>query len=179
LPAPAPGNPESEETMQHQVRRLLAVAVGLGLCLAAGRADDPKDQPKLKLSDDEQKILDLTNEARAQEKLPPLKPDEKLFEAARAHSANMAKQGKMEHVLDGKDPADRVKATGYKIASVGENVAWSTGEPVKKIVQMWMDSKHHRENILKPEYEDIGIGIATNDKGETYYTQVFGTKRKR
>src|SRR5262249_35730789 len=164
--------------MQHQVRRLLAAFV-LGLCLAAGHADDPKDQPKLKLSDDEQKILDLTNEARAEKKLPPLKPDEKLFEAARAHSANMAKQQKMEHVLDGKNPADSVKETGYKIASLGENVAWSTGEPIKKIFQMWMDSEHHRDNILKPEYEEIGIGIAANDKGETYYTQVFGTKLKR
>jgi uncharacterized protein YkwD len=165
--------------MQPPVRRLLAAVVVLGLCLAAGRADDPKDEPKLKLSDDEQKILDLTNEARAEKKLPPLKPDEKLFEAARAHSANQAKQGKMEHVLDGKNPADRVKATGYKFSWVGENVAWSTGEPIKKIFQMWMDSEHHRDNILKPEYEEIGIGIASNDKGETYYTQVFGTKTKR
>ena len=40
-----------------------------------------------------------------------------------------------------------------------------------------MESKPHRENILKKEYEDIGISIARNAKGQTYFTQVFGTKR--
>jgi uncharacterized protein YkwD len=42
----------------------------------------------------------------------------------------------------------------------------------------WMDSKGHRENILNPGFTEIGIGIARNDKGETYFTQEFAKPRK-
>src|SRR5438105_3825929 len=80
-----------------------------------------------KLSEDEQAIVDLTNKAREKEKLAALKPNPVLFKVARAHSANMAKQKKMEHVLDDKNPADRLKAAGYKYEWMGENVAAGNG----------------------------------------------------
>src|SRR5947207_3103827 len=74
---------------------------------------DKQGPPKLELTAAEKTILDLTNKARADEKLPPLVPNLKLSQAARQHSTNMAKQEKMEHELDGKKPVDRVKAVGY------------------------------------------------------------------
>jgi uncharacterized protein YkwD len=90
----------------------------------------------------------------------------------------MLKQGKMEHVLDGKAPAQRVEATGYDYKRVGENIAWSdTSLPAEKIMKGWMDSEPHRKNILNPDFTEIGIGVARNDQGETYYTQVFATPR--
>jgi uncharacterized protein YkwD len=49
---------------------------------------------------------------------------------------------------------------------------------VPDIFEGWMKSKAHRDNILKPEYQEIGIGIARNDKGEVYYAQEFGTQLK-
>ena len=42
-----------------------------------------------------------------------------------------------------------------------------------------MGSQQHRENILKREFREIGIGVARNEDGEIYYTQVFGTPRPR
>src|SRR5262245_24426929 len=83
---------------------------------------------KLTLSKEEQQILDLTNKAREEAKLPPLKPNLTLFKVARAHSANMAAKEEMNHVLDGKTPPDRIKAAGYQYSWAGENIAYSSEE---------------------------------------------------
>src|SRR5713226_2897569 len=160
--------------------RLPAVLIVVLSCVALPlAAADSKDSKKVELSEVEQAILDATNKEREKEKLPPLKPNKTLCEVARAHSANMAKQGKMEHELDGKNPADRVKAAGYIHAHMAENIAVSDGEKPEGIVKAWMVSKEHKENILNEKYTEIGIGLAKNDKGETYYTQEFGTPKKK
>jgi uncharacterized protein YkwD len=141
-------------------------------------ADEKKKEPgKFEISKEERVILDLTNEARKEEKLPPLKPNPTLFKVARAHSANMGKQGVMEHKLDDKTPAQRVKAAGYNYSWVGENIAMSSELIPEEIFDKWMHSKVHRDNVLKPQYKEIGIGVVKNDKGEWYYTQVFGARR--
>jgi uncharacterized protein YkwD len=158
-----------------------AVATMLGvvcLCCAA-LAETKKDEPELKLSKGEQNILDLTNKAREKEELPPLKPNALLCKAAREHSANMAKQGKLDHVLDDKNPADRVKETGYEWASVAENIAYGDDLTPAGAVDLWMNSPPHKKNILNKDYTEIGIGSARNDKGDVYYTQVFASPRKK
>jgi uncharacterized protein YkwD len=146
---------------------------GLPSALADGK-DNSRD---VKLTEDEQTILDLTNKAREKEKLPPLKLNPLLTKVARAHSANMAKQGKLSHDLDGKTPSQRMKDAGYAASWGGENVANTDGDTAASIFQMWMESKPHKENILKDKYKEIGVGVAKNAKGEVYYTQVFGTPK--
>lgn len=133
------------------------------------------DEEKLKLTQSEQKILELTNAARKKEGLTPLSPNKTLMEVARAHSANMAKQKKVAHKLDDTTPAQRVKKAGYNYRATGENVA--AGDPTfteAEFFQGWMESKGHRENILSSKYNEIGIGIAKDSDGRLYYTQVFG-----
>jgi uncharacterized protein YkwD len=147
------------------------------LCLLLGATDDPPK--KLELSGAEQAILDATNKEREKENLPALKPNQVLFEVARAHSANMAKQGKMEHELDGKNPADRIRAAGYEYAYIAENIAVGARMSPAAVVKAWMESQVHRENILNDKCTEIGIGVVKNDKGETYYTQEFGAPKKK
>jgi uncharacterized protein YkwD len=166
----------------------------LALVLAAPAllADDKKPTEQAKAEDgfrmtaDEKALLEMTNAERAKEKLPPLKPNPLLFKVARLHSENMAKKGEMNHVLDGKNPQQRTEAGGYVWRRVAENIAKSEnfargdGLPLKEIVEGWMNSKIHRDNILRNNVEEIGLGIARTDKGEVYYTQLFaapGTKR--
>ena len=144
------------------------------LCFSTSAADDKKEPPSLKLSDDEKTLLDLTNAERAKAKLPPLAPNPLLFQAARAHSANMAKKGEMKHVLDGKGPEQRLDDVHYDFHKYGENIGWSDGASLPEIMKGWMDSTAHREHILSPDFTEIGIGIARNDKGDVYYTQDFG-----
>jgi uncharacterized protein YkwD len=88
----------------------------------------------------------------------------------------MAKQSKMAHELDGKNAADRVKEVDYRFRSLGENVAYGQRTP-EEVMKTWMNSEHHRTNILRQQFTEIGIGVARNDKGVPYYTQVFGRPR--
>jgi uncharacterized protein YkwD len=157
--------------------RPLAALVLLGGALLACAADT-KDTPAVKLSKGEQAVLDLTNREREKKKLPPLQANATLSEAARAHSKNMATKRELNHVLDGKGPAERVKAAGYKFRSFGENIASGADLSPRGALELWMNSAPHKENILKEEYTEIGIGIARDDNGEVYYTQVFGTPRE-
>jgi uncharacterized protein YkwD len=165
------------------IRSLFPSSVLLFVTLAVpfSLADDKKTTEKFEMTEDEQKLLDLLNQERAKEKLPALKPHPLLFAAARAHAANMAKQRKMEHELDRKNPPQRVSAVGYNWGKVSENIAMAEdGEPpLSVIVKQWMESKTHRENLLDKNVSETGLGIARNDKGEIYYAQVFARPRKR
>jgi uncharacterized protein YkwD len=155
--------------------------LALVLCLLAQGisrgAEKPAAEPKFEMTVQEKAVLERTNQERAKENLPALKPSPLLFKVARAHSANMAKQEKMDHVLDGKKPHERVQDAGYRFAWVGENVAAGTNLAPKEAMDLWMNSEGHRGNILGKDYDEIGIGLARTEKGDVYYTQVFGRAR--
>jgi uncharacterized protein YkwD len=123
-------------------------------------------------SADELAIIRLTNDERRALGLKELQPGQKLFVAARQHSANMARQKKMAHELDGKTVLERVKALGYKHLHLAENVAENQEGPAE-VVAAWMKSPGHRMNILAEQPTEIGVGVAYDDHGAPYYTQVF------
>jgi uncharacterized protein YkwD len=154
-------------------RGVLAAAVMLG-ALSTPWAFP---QEVLKLSDDEQKLLELINDERKKVDLPPLKPDPLLFKAARDHAANMARQGKMKHELDSKSPFDRIKSTGYRYTIAGENIACGD-DTLAAVVKRWMESMPHKENILGRRYVETGLGLAKDEKGDIFYAQVFAAPRK-
>ena|ERR1700722_11841735 len=164
------------------MNRSIAVAGFMALTLVGSRVaaqDSKKEEPKFKLSLDEQKLLDQVNKEREKEKLPPLKADPKLCKAARAHSANMAKQEMLEHILDGKKPGQRIEEAGYSYLSSGENIYRSDALDPARVVAGWMTSKVHRETILSKKFTETGLGIARSTKGEYYYTQVFALPEKK
>lgn len=177
-----------DRTLNRQVTWLLLSSAVLSVALARGAAGErhaswtatvprpPASEQRLTAI--EQRLLALTNEARQQAHLPLLRTSEVLQQVARAHSANMAKQEKLDHILDGKNPFQRLKEAGYRYRRAGENVA--TGSPdftPEQVFAAWMKSPTHRENILHPEYTEIGIGVARSASGDLYYTQVFGKPR--
>lgn len=154
----------------------------LGLLAAAVSfvgAEDKKEAGKFELTKDEQALLDLLNKERGKKELPPLRPNPLLFKVARGHSANMARQEKLEHELDGKTPGQRVLAAGYDYGRATENIAMADGPvPLSRIVSDWMKSGTHRDNLLDSKIVETGLGIDKNAKGEIYYTQVFARPRK-
>jgi uncharacterized protein YkwD len=136
------------------------------------------DQADVKLSAQEKKLVELTNAERKKKNLEPLRVHALLFQIARAHSQNMAKQGKLEHVLDGKNPLDRLRDAGYKFIAMGENVAkMPARDTVEELMKMWMDSKIHHDNIVNPDVAEIGLGVVADSDGQVYYTQLFGKRR--
>src|ERR1051326_4867877 len=170
------GDVKGDEGMKfHAGAPWLAGSIAVGFRSALWGADD---KPEIKLTDEEQKIFELTNKERAAADLPPLKLNPILMKVARAHSANMAKQGKMEHELDGKNPAQRLDDAGYDYESMRENIAAGEGWATGAVMKGWMESDKHRANILNKVVDEFGVGIVTDSKGRKYYTQEFGKQAK-
>jgi uncharacterized protein YkwD len=158
-------------------RFVAPVALG-ALAVATSLAADKPERPRFSLSEEEQAILKQVNEARAREGLPRLVANPALFDAARNHSANMALEGKLAHVLDRKGPPDRARAAGYR-GQVVENIAAGPQLAPEGAFEAWMKSPGHRANVLKKEAQEIGLGIVEDAKGQIYYTQVFGWVPRR
>lgn len=148
-------------------------------CLVFGTGEKTAAEDEKFFKEAAQKILELTNAARKKEGLVELSANTMLADIARTHSANMAKQDKMEHILDGKAPKDRVLTGGYDYSYVGENLAVTDGDPSEVIFKFWLESKVHREQLLNPNFREMGMGLVRDGKGRIWYTQLFGTQRKK
>lgn len=123
----------------------------------------------------EAQVREQINAIRQQQGLEPLSHNEKLAQVARTYSQRMAEQGFFDHVgPEGDTLVDRVNSAGVFYLVVGENLFMGTNlpQPVSMAVQGWMDSPGHRDNILRQDYRETGIGIW--QQGNTYYfTQLF------
>ena len=75
---------------------------------------------------------------------------------------------------DGTTVSDRLRAAGKTFIAIGENLASSTAtrEPVEAAMDGWMKSPGHRENILRPDFTDTGVGVC-HDGATYYFTQLF------
>src|SRR5437868_8677040 len=71
----------------------------------------------------EQHIVEMTNQVRREQKLPPLKVNAMLAKAARAFALSVAQSGKFSHTADGRTPAQRAESAGYKHCDIAENLA--------------------------------------------------------
>jgi uncharacterized protein YkwD len=141
------------------------------LGMARSRVDTPKERAKVV-----EEMVKLVNAERAKEGLKPVKLNAELSAAAQGHAENMAKQQRMDHVLDGKTPQDRIRVAGYKGTRGTENVASAQQDP-EEVMKMWMNSPPHRKNILNPALQEIGVGIGQDAKtGDLYWCQCFGVR---
>lgn len=149
------------------------VLAGIRPAPPAGKQPPPdKSTNGFQLTAEEQAVLDLTNKERARQGLAPLRPDPKLFAAARVHSANMARLERLAHDLEGKGPGERLRDAGYQSAGWGENCA-AGQRTAAEAMASWMSSDGHRGNILNGNYTEIGIGVVASSRGGLYWTQVF------
>ncbi|MGY1456785.1 CAP domain-containing protein [Streptomyces sp. SS8] len=122
----------------------------------------------------EARVVELVNSERARAGCAPLKVNEKLAEAARTHSQDMADHRNMSHTgSDGSGPGDRIERAGYEWRTYGENVAHGYRTP-ESVMDGWMSSPGHKRNILNCSFEEIGVGLA--QPGD-YWTQTFGAAR--
>ena len=112
-----------------------------------------------KTSDAERQLLNSVNQERKAHGLSPLKYDEALATAARAHAQRMAEQGTISHQLPGEpNLLTRARAAGAHFSWIAENV--DEGPNAAAIHQSFMKSPQHRANILDPDMDSAGIGVA-------------------
>ncbi|MCP4156048.1 MAG: CAP domain-containing protein, partial [bacterium] len=134
----------------------------------------------------EEIIFDKTNRRRIRRALHSLKNETGLRLTARFHSGDMAKKGFFDHRNpDNVGPSFRAAKIHRRfVGLIGENIfkmTKDTQEPEKaaeQIVEGWMNSPGHRENILRDKFDVLGVGCyegLENNRPRVYATQVFGT----
>ena len=121
----------------------------------------------------ERKLLDLMNEERERQGLAPLAWCERCAEVARMHSKDMYREGYFSHVdVDGLDPFDRMRRAEISYEAAGENLAIAPS--VAEAHEGLLASPDHRENMLRPTFDEVGIGIYRGPYG-LMCTEVFRT----
>ena len=145
----------------------------------------------------EEEVHRLINIERTNNGLTLLSLDSKLANIARAHSQDIVARNFFAHDNpDGQDPTARATAAGYSCYKnygsyytngIAENIAetpiysdvigcgstTSLGSLAKCIVDRWMSSSGHRQNILTSTYSKEGIGIAYSSDNKAYTTEDF------
>ncbi len=124
-------------------------------------------------------IFKITNQYRAKYQLPPLLPDEGLSVLARRHARNMSRYNFFSHKdrenlqVDGRQ---RKYYPQMMVYSIGENLAYHQNYERKyspaQVVEGWMNSPEHRDNILSPDYSHLGVGVLLLED-ELYLVQNF------
>ena len=126
---------------------------------------------------EEEKLLGLINDFRAQNGQPALGRDGRLDTAALNHSRDMANRGFFSHnTPEGGTPDQRIAAAGYSFSWWGENIYKSApgDATAQSAFTSWVNSSGHRANMLSSNFTQIGIGRATASDGRTYWTNTFG-----
>ena len=128
-------------------------------------------------------IVEMTNAFRKESRLGEVKPNAALTAAARAFAEYLAKTGKFAHEADGRQPAQRAEAAGYRYCLVAENLAmnldsrgFETRALARAAVEGWKNSPGHRANMLQPTVTEIGVAVArAPDKDPKFISvQLFG-----
>ncbi len=129
-----------------------------------------------------QATLCLLNNERVSHGLRPLTVAQGLTQPSAAYSARMVTESFFAHVApDGATLTDRLEANGYIDPdgdwTVGENIAWGQGNisTARAIMVAWMNSPEHRDNILEPEYDEVGIGVVPGTPGDTSWGATYTT----
>lgn len=132
---------------------------------------------------EEARFVDLTNADRMNARLNPLTVDPVLVAAAREHSREMCEKNYFSH--DSPTPSTHTPMMRYleelgarpQYAMVGENLFYCSTVDVNRGEYAFMHSPPHRENILNPRFDSIGIGVWKGDDGSFWVTEMFLTNR--
>jgi uncharacterized protein YkwD len=144
---------------------------------------DPSQGPMLAV-----RALQLVNQVRASgtrcgqrpfAPAPPVTLSVTLASVAQGHAVDMAEHAYFEHEdLTGRSPAQRVRESGYREKLVGENIAYGPSS-IDEVVQGWLDSPGHCENIMDPRFAEMGIAYAPGQltRRGLYWVQLLAAPR--
>ncbi|ALX50013.1 CAP domain-containing protein [Lentibacillus amyloliquefaciens] len=130
-------------------------------------------------SEFEKEVVKLVNDERTQRGLEPLEMHNRLSDLARKKSRDMKDNNYFSHTSPTYgSPFDMMNQFDFNYRLAGENIAAGQRSP-EQVVEGWMSSEGHRENILKEGFTHIGVGYVEGNgfKYGTYWTQLFMTPR--
>lgn len=118
----------------------------------------------------EAKVVELVNQARAGAGCGPVTADDRLAKAANLHSSDMSDRGYFSHTTpEGSSFSQRIEQAGYPSPGA-ENIAQGHTS-AEQVMDGWMESPGHKQNILNCSLKTIGVGV---DAEGWYWTQDFG-----
>lgn len=121
----------------------------------------------------ENQVIQLTNQERAKNGLSPLSAHWELSRVARYKSADMRDLRYFDHTSPTYgSPFTMIKNFGISYQAAAENIAGGQPTP-REVVQKWMQSPGHKQNIMDPRMTHIGVGYAKGGRYGHYWTQLF------
>ena len=135
---------------------------------APKKAPSPQPAPQLARPGDGSEtaqLVALVNRYRAANGLPALEQAGDATAKAQRHSEDMAAQGRIFH------SSSLSSGISGGWSSLGENVGM--GGSVGQIESMFEASSAHRDNLLNPSFNQLGVGVAYGSDGALYVTEVF------
>jgi uncharacterized protein YkwD len=178
--------------MASRAARIIVLAASLlALWVVASPAGAAADRPAAAMRSLEQDVLASINALRSEHGLAPLRLSSALSAAARQHSNEMASRGYFSHDSANGSSFDHRIARFYPMGgrrywSVGENLLWSSPDvDADRALDMWLNSPHHRKNMLTARWREIGLSAVhvTSAPGTygsrevTIVTSDFGVRR--
>jgi uncharacterized protein YkwD len=150
-----------------------------GFCAAFTIAIWLGTAPLEALAGPEAELFARVNRVRAEHNLIPLRGSQELAQVARAHAEDMARRGYLAHESpEGQNALQRVTGagiTGFRL--LAENIGSSTvgGDRLEAIVDEWLRSHDHRENVLNPAFNTAGVGVVEGPNGQTIVVELYAT----
>lgn len=158
-------------------RWLIASLLLSAICAPVIRSQPQSGSAGQEIEQIEQQVFEQVNRQRQALGLDALQRHDRLDQAARAHSQDMAERRYVGHINpDGYRLIDRVRLAGVRnVRELAENVGSlpQGRELVAQMVRLWMNSSAHRSNIVNPRFKHTGVGVARAADGVFYFTQVF------
>ncbi len=121
----------------------------------------------------ETEVIRLVNAERAKAGKPTLIENSELSRVARIKSEDFVRNNYFSHNSPTYGtPFNMLKSFGITFTAAAENIAKGQRSP-SEVMNFWMNSAGHRTNILNSLYNKIGVGVAKDNKGNLFWTQIF------
>ncbi len=137
----------------------------------------PKTNGAVRLTADEQRMVNLVNQERTSKNLQPLSVDLDVTKVARVKAQDMVDNNYFSHYSPTYgSPFDMLKSFGISFLHAGENLAGNSS--IDGAHQALMNSQGHRENILNPNFTHIGVGVRNSGQYGNMIVEMFISKPK-
>lgn len=139
------------------MKRFLLTSLVVTVAVLAGPSLQALKPGRLEITPEN--VLAAMNRYREEKNLPPLRGDHRLDLAAEDRMRDMEEIGYWSHESpEGRSPFFWLALRGYRFGYAGENLARGF-ETAEVLVDSWMESRGHRENIMSADHADCGIAI--------------------
>ncbi|MDD2203334.1 MAG: LysM peptidoglycan-binding domain-containing protein [Bacilli bacterium] len=121
----------------------------------------------------ETEVIRLVNAERAKAGRSALTENNEVSRVARIKSNDFIENNYFSHNSPTYGtPFEMIESFGITFTAAAENIARGQ-RTAAEAMNSWMNSSGHRTNILSSTYNQIGVGVARDNDGTLYWTQIF------